>query len=111
MPKPTVVSLPATATAPADASELPLQHGRRLALVASGADDLVEVRGAGGQLELRIRLTAEGPVLQMESLRLTLKAAQDVKVDCASFDVHAREGLALRADGEVRVNGQMIHLN
>jgi hypothetical protein len=96
---------------PAAGGELPLQHGRRLSLVASGGDDLVEVRGAGGALELRIRLTAEGPVLQMESLKLSLKAAQDVEVSCASFSVHAREGLALRADGDVRVNGRMIHLN
>ena len=91
--------------------ELPLKHGRRLSLVSSGGDDLVEVRGAGGALELRIRMTADGPVLQMESLRLSLKAAQDVEVECNKFAVHAREDMALRADGDVRVNGKMIHLN
>ncbi len=107
--------------------QLPLQHGRHLALTVSGGDDLVEIRGQGGALELRIRMTAEGPVLQMESLRLSLKAAHDVEVECANFAVRSREAMTLRADGalhvtgeadvhvdaggEVRVTGKIIHLN
>lgn len=102
--------LPQPVAQPA-AVELPLQHGRRLSLVASGGDDLVEVHGAGGTLELRIRMTADGPVLQMESLKLSLKAAQEVDVQCTSFAVRASEGLTLQADGDVRINGQTIHLN
>jgi hypothetical protein len=109
------------------ARELPLQHGRSLALVRSAGDDLVEIRAPGGALELRIRMTAEGPVLQMESLRLSLKAAQDVEVACANFSVRSRETMTLQSDGdlrvsgeadvhvdaagEVRVKGRMIHLN
>lgn len=106
---------------------LPLAHGRQLALVHTGGDDLVEVRGADGALELRIRMTAEGPVLQMESLRLSLKAAEQVQVQCRQFDVQASEQLTLKsqgtldataqqdlkidAGGDVRVTGTLIHLN
>jgi hypothetical protein len=109
------------------ATSLPLQHGRHLTLVASGGDDLVEIRGAGGTVEMRIRMTAEGPVLQMESLRLSLKAAENVEVECANFAVRSRETMELQsqgalringeadvhldANGEVRVTGKMIHLN
>jgi hypothetical protein len=115
------------ADAAAPTRELPLQHGRSLALVRSADDDLVEIRAPGGALELRIRMTAEGPVLQMESLRLSLKAAQDVEVACANFAVRSRETMTLASDGalrisgeadvhvdaagEVRVKGKMIHLN
>jgi hypothetical protein len=116
---------------PADAGSraraLPLQHGRSLSLVASGVDDLVEIRSAAGALELRVRMTPEGPVLQMESLRLSLKAAHEVEIDCANFSVRSREAMTLQSDGalrisgetdlhvdaqgEVHVKGSMIHLN
>ncbi|MBU6260891.1 MAG: hypothetical protein KGL18_00920 [Burkholderiales bacterium] len=93
------------------ATELPLQQGRRLALASSGGDDLIEVRGADGALELRIRLTPEGPVLQMESLRLSLKAAQQVEVDCGRFAVRARGELELESGTEARVVAPLIRLN
>src|SRR3712207_3305371 len=48
----------------AAAPTLPLRHGRTLTLDAAGEEDLVEVRDAAGALELRIRLTEDGPVLQ-----------------------------------------------
>jgi hypothetical protein len=117
----------AASAAAAKTRELALAHGRQLALVRTGADDLVEVRGADGALELRIRMTADGPVLQMESLRLSLKAAGNVDVQCQQFSVQASEALALRsegalkisgrddvqvdASGDVRVTGTLIHLN
>lgn len=113
--------------AAARTQDMPLQHGRRLSLAASGGDDLLEIRAAGGALELRIRMTAEGPVLQMESLRLSLKATRDVEVACAKFSVRATESVTLAAEGtlqlagatdlqlqaagDVRVAGRMIHLN
>jgi hypothetical protein len=103
--------LPAAVAGAAAADGLALQHGRRLSLVSRGGDDLVEVRGADGTLELRIRLTADGPVLQMESLKLTLKAAQDVEIECANFAVRASQNLALQAEGEVSVQGRLIRLN
>lgn len=122
---------PAVGTTIADAGsrghEVPLQHGRRLSLVASGVDELVEIRSAGGALELRIRMTPDGPVLQMESLRLSLKAVHEVEVECANFSVRSREAMTLHSDGalhisgetdlhvdaqgEVHVKGSMIHLN
>lgn len=85
--------------------ELVLQHGRHLALVSNQGDDLVEIRAPGGMVELRIRLTAEGPVLQMESLRLSMKAVQDVDIECANFSVHSRQAMTLRADGALRIQG------
>ena len=86
--------------------EVALQHGRHLALVSNQGDDLVEIRAPGGLVELRIRLTAEGPVLQMESLRLSMKAAQDVDIACANFSVRSRQAMTLQADGALRIQGE-----
>ncbi|MDE2368844.1 MAG: hypothetical protein KGN16_07710 [Burkholderiales bacterium] len=102
---------PAVAVPLPVATEAPLQHGRRLTLAASAGDDLIEVRGADGGLELRIRITAEGPVLQMESLKLSLKAAQQVEVECERFAVHARGDVELAAGAEARVVAPLIRLN
>lgn len=107
--------------------ELPLRGERTLRLIRSGADDLLEVRTASGLLELRVCLTPEGPVLQMESVRISIKAAEAVDVQCRSFAVNATESLDLHsgggmrvsgdadvrvdASGEVHVKGNMIYLN
>lgn len=112
---------------PFDVREVPLQHGRRLSAAAVGTDDVVEIRGQGGAVELRVRLTPEGPVLQLEGARLSLKAVDAVSVECATFTVRATEAVELRsqgtarvhgesgvevdATGDVRVRGKLIHLN
>ena len=91
------------------------------------ADDVVELRAPSGMLELRIRLTEEGPVLQVEGVKVAIKAAEAVSVDCKTFEVRAEEGVKLHSDGqldvssekemkinstdEIRVVGKMIHLN
>jgi phage gp45-like len=90
-------------------------------------DDVVELRAASGMLELRIKITEEGPVLQVEGVKVALRAAESVSVDCKTFEVRAEEGVKLHSDGqldissekemkvnstdEIRVVGKMIHLN
>ena len=107
--------------------EFRLRGDRSLKLIHRGDDELIEVRAASGMLELRLRMTEDGPVLQMESVRISLKAQESVNVACRSFAVNASESLDLRSDGnigvrgaadvrvdangEVRVNGTMIYLN
>ena len=110
----------------AEGQTVSLSGGRTLK-VSGAASDLVEIRNPSGMLELRIRLTEEGPVLQMESVKLDLKAAESVSVACKSFEVRAQDKVALRSEGElevhsekdmnvtsaeeVRVVGKMIYLN
>jgi len=87
-----------------------MREGRTLT-VEQGAEELVEVRSASGALELRIRLTEAGPVLEMESVRLVLSAAGAVDVECADFSVNAARSVEIEAGGDVRVSGDVIHLN
>ena len=85
---------------PPQTVELP--HGRTLTLVPGAKDDLVEIRGAEG-LEVRIRLTPEGPVLEVDSLRMSLKASEGIDVECGEFTVSA--------ENDVRLEGKTIYLN
>ena len=90
-------------------------------------DDIVEIRSAGGMLEVRIQLTDAGPVLQMESARLSLKATESVEIASKRVDIVATESVRVAsggnievtseaetkidAEGDVRVEGKMIWLN
>lgn len=102
-----------------DRREIYLREGRTLTVEHSGSDELVEIRSSSGQVELRIKLTEEGPVLQMESVRLQLKASESVEIESKRVEVRATESMTLasdneikvEADGVVRVNGKMIYLN
>jgi hypothetical protein len=102
-----------------DRRELYLRDGKTLSVETTGSDELVEIRSSSGQVELRIKLTEEGPVLQMESVRLQLKASEAVEIESKRIELKATETLQLSSDnevkvdaeGEVRVNGKMIFLN
>ncbi len=89
-------------------------------------DDVVELRSPSGMLELSIRLTDQGPVLQVEAIKVAIKAAEAVTVETKSFEVRA-EQVGVHSSGElnltsekemkvtstddVRVVGKIIHLN
>lgn len=107
--------------------ELYLRDGRRLVVTEEGSDQLVEIRAESGMVELRIRLTEEGPVLQMEAVRMQLKASEAVQIESPKVEIKGSEQLALRGgevtveaekdvrvegkEGDVRVIGTKIYLN
>src|SRR5262249_60262919 len=103
----------------ADRREVYLREGRTLSIESLGSDELVEVRSSSGLVELRIRLTEEGPVLQMESARLQLKASEAVEIESRRVEIKATESVQLESDnenkvdaeGEAPVNGKMISRN
>lgn len=105
--------------------EVFLRDGKKLVVSDQGADQVVEIRNESGMLEVRIKLTDQGPVLQMEGARLSLKATESVDIESKKVSVQADE-LALSsksisvtseedtnvtATGEVRIVGKMIYLN
>jgi len=103
-----------------------LAAGRTLT-VRGDVEQVLELRNPGGLLELRIKLTDEGPVLQVEGAKVAIKAADAVSVDCKTFEVRAEEAVQLHSEGtldvtaekemrvksteDVWVNGKIIHLN
>lgn len=109
-----------------DSREVYLKDGRKLVLSEQGADQLVEIRNESGMLEVRIRLTEEGPVLQMESARLSLKASEAVEIESKRVEIKGEQKLELKGgevevtgeqndengtSGDVKVVGTMIYLN
>src|SRR3954466_10245406 len=104
-----------------ESREVFLREGRTLAIKEQGGDQILEVRSGGGQIELRIRLTEEGPVLQMESAKLQLKATESVEIESKRVEIRATESATIEsagtldlksegdtkveAEGEVRVQG------
>jgi phage gp45-like len=109
-----------------DAREVYLKDGRKLTVSDHGADQLVEIRNESGMVEVRIKLTEAGPVLQMEAVKLQLKATDAVEIESArveikgtesvevsggKVEVEAEEDATVEAKGEVRVRGKMIYLN
>jgi hypothetical protein len=86
--------------------ELHLGHGRTLRTATQGSDDVLEIRAASGQLELRVVLTEAGPVLQLEGVRVQMRAADAVEIDCKSLQVHTREGMKLATDGEIDITSE-----
>ena len=109
-----------------DEREVYLRDGRKLVVADVGTDQLVEIRSGSGMVELRIRLTEQGPVLQMESVRLELKASEAVEIESPRVAIHGTEQLELKggevdvvgeqdvdvkSEGDVRVVGKKIFLN
>ena len=109
----------ATEHATGERREMYLREGRTLRIEDASGGELIEIRSSSGQLELRIKLTEDGPVLQMESAKLQLKATELVEIASKRVEITASETLHLKseneikadAEGEVRVNGKMIYLN
>ncbi|HTJ44227.1 MAG TPA: hypothetical protein VL463_19115 [Kofleriaceae bacterium] len=110
-----------------DEKKLFLEQGRSVTVNREGANQVVEFRDAGGQLELRVKMTEEGPVLVMEGMKVQVNAAESFSVKCKEFNVEA-EGetiiatkgeLKIKSDGEmsidspddIRVRGKIIYLN
>jgi hypothetical protein len=106
---------------------LELGSGRSIEIDERGPTEQLTVRSAAGRLELRVRLTADGPVLDVEAIGLTLRSAGEVAVDCERFVVNAREDVAiealavrvesklgnveLQANDDVIVRGERVRLN
>jgi hypothetical protein len=102
---------------------LNLSGGRTLTVTG----EIIELRNPSGMLELRVRVTDEGPVLSVDAARIAIKSTDAVSVECKTFEVKAAEGVTLHSDGEldvtsekemkitstddVRVVGKIIHLN
>src|SRR5262245_16332416 len=109
-----------------DEREVYLRDGRKLVIGEHDGNQLVEIRSESGMVELRIKLTEEGPVLQVESARLSLKASEAVEIESRRVEIRATEQLALeggevevkaeqdvevKSEGDVKVTGSKIFLN
>lgn len=75
---------------------LELRYGRTLSVVANHEEDVLELRAASGELELRLKLTEDGVVLQLEAARISLKAAESIDLESRNINLDASDDLRLR---------------
>ena len=108
-----------------DTREVYLRDGRKLVVSEHAGDQLVEIRNESGMLEIRILLTEQGPVLQMEGARLSLKGSEAVEIEsphvaikadqlelaAGRLRIDAEHDIKVEAKEEVVVVGLPIHLN
>jgi phage gp45-like len=109
-----------------DERELYLRDGRKVVVGEQGGDQVVEIRAESGMVELRIKMTEQGPVLQLESVKLQLKAHDEIEIESKRIAIKATEKLELtggdvdvksetevdvEGKGDVRVVGKTINLN
>jgi hypothetical protein len=106
---------------------LTLPSGRSVSFVAEGGREELVVRSAQGEMELKITLTKDGPVLSLSGARLEINSTDAVSVNCRAFEVNASEGVRLRTAGDVAIaasgelraktggkihlDGEMVNLN
>jgi hypothetical protein len=88
-----------------------LLHRRALTVTSNGDEELLEIRESSGEVALRVRLTEDGVVLQLEGARISLKATESIDVDCRRLNITTDDAVDIESAGEVRVQGKVIRLN
>jgi len=104
-----------------------LPSGRTLVVKARDHEEEIEVRSSGGEVEVRIVLTEQGPILRLRGARLEIDSSDTVAVNCRRFEVNASQGVqlstagdvAVRSDAEIRlksgretfIDGDYVNLN
>ena len=86
--------------------QLELEGGRSLAVVSEGPSQVVEIRASSGQVELRIKVTEDGPVLQLDGVKLSVNAVDSIDMQCKTFSVAADESVAIASKGTMNVSSE-----
>ena len=79
-----------------------LDHGRTL----HASENLIDIHAPSGQLELRIRITEDGPVMVLDGVRLDIQGAEQVGIQCKQFAVNASESVSIATGGTTRIQSE-----
>ena len=88
-----------------------LESGRSIEWQALGnCTEHVRIHGLGGEVELDVLLTKNGPRLRFRAADLALEADGKVQVDCDEFHVRSKGDIIHEAEGNMgeRVEGNAI---
>lgn len=101
--------------------------GHRVVFLCAGEREEVQIRAPEGDVQLRIVLTPEGPVIRLSQASLELDALHTVRTRCQRFEVEAQERIQLQAgqaldlhsdktmhldaSGELVATSELIRLN
>ncbi|HMC66564.1 MAG TPA: hypothetical protein VKI65_16645 [Gemmataceae bacterium] len=97
-----------------DLVELPkerlLPSGRSVVLRVGECNEELEIRSPQGEMEVRITLSEDGPVVQLRSARLELEAADSFAVQCRRLELNSAEGLQLSSNGDIEIVGREMRV-
>jgi uncharacterized protein (DUF2345 family) len=107
--------------------ELVLESGRRVAVSSCGDDEVLEITSASGEVELKVTLGPGGPVISLVGARLDISAREEINISSkrvnvraeervevksgGPLDIDARDEMKINSEKDVRVKGEIIHLN
>jgi len=83
-----------------------LDEGRKLQVGRDGNTQVVEIRAASGQVELRVKLTDEGPVLQMEAVKVAVTTEESFSIKCKTFEVESSQDTIIQTGGELKIKSE-----
>jgi hypothetical protein len=86
--------------------EQTLPSGATLTVRSDALGDEIQLRSANGAMELRIRMTDEGPVLSLRGVKLEIEATDSIAVSCREFAVNASDGVRLNTGGDFEVRSE-----
>lgn len=96
-----IAALDALAVSPAPTvTQVRLRGGRTVEVVDDDAAR-VTITSPAGRVELRVRLTDDGPVLSFEQTGLTLSTRGALTLDCDDLRVRARRDVTMEAGRDV----------
>ncbi len=85
--------------------EIKLPSGRSISVKINGEEQL-EIFSPDGKLELKIRLTEDGPTLSLESARLDLKASENISLQAKQVKIKAEESASLESGGKLKIDSE-----
>ena len=91
--------------------QLGLSSGRSVVLTTEDDTEAIEVRCPDGQVEVRILLTDEGPVVSLGAARLQLESIQDLSVRCQRLHISAAETAKLESQKGLQIAGEELRVN
>lgn len=99
--------------------ERKLPSGRNVILRTGDGLEEIELRAPDGELEARIAMTDQGPVVTLRGGRLELEATRELSLKCQSLAIEATDNARIVAGGALHLTGAEarikteadIHLN
>ena len=80
-----------------------LPSGRTVAVNAADGEERLEIRGVGGEVEVSIALTDDGPVVRLTGANLQISSTETVALNCKRLELTTSEDLAIRTGGSLAV--------
>jgi len=80
-----------------------LPSGRTFAVESTAGEERLEIRSAGGNVEISIALTDAGPVVRVNGASLQIKSTDEISVQCKKLNLQTEEELSIRTSGKFNV--------